>query len=150
MNDDNECSDPDSHFTIIDGSHSLSLSDIDKLDVYSTLSFPDLFGMNGEQHVPSNKTNLPSPVQSWSPAPPGDEKSLDGLLRDSPDSSSPHRTSTLMNWSSHDLKVAADQGEAAVQNNDRLDLDVGTGASKDLKGVAHYFKLSADQGDPDA
>jgi hypothetical protein len=33
---------------------------------------PDLFGMDCEQHVPSNETNPPSPARLCPPAPPAD------------------------------------------------------------------------------
>jgi hypothetical protein len=89
--------------------NSLSLSNITDTKVYPSRSFPDLFGMNGEQPVPSTEINPPSPVQLCSSAPLADGKSADAELRDFPDSSSPHRTSNLMNLSAHDLKVAADQ-----------------------------------------
>jgi hypothetical protein len=38
-------------------------------------------------------------------------------LSDFPDSSSADDTSNLVRWSVHDLKVAADQGDAFAQNN---------------------------------
>jgi hypothetical protein len=88
-----------------------------KATVYSTLFLLDLFGMNGEQHTPSNETNHPSPVHLYSPALPMDERRPDAQLWDLPDSSSPQRTSNLLIWSAQDLKLATDQGDAFAQNN---------------------------------
>jgi hypothetical protein len=126
--------------------NSLSLSNIKKADVYSTLSFPDLFGMNGEQHIPPNERNLPSPAHLCSPAQPGDGIRPDAEFKNLHDSSSPHCTSNFVNCLAHDLKVAADQGIAAAQLNYGICLKKGEGVGIDFQGAAHYFKLAADQG----
>jgi hypothetical protein len=124
----------------------LKFSNIVKGDVYSTLFFPDLFEMDGEQHVPSNESNPPSPAHLCSPAPPPDGRSHDAQLSNFPVSSSSQGALSFMSWSTHYLKVAADQGTADAQNNYGLCLKNGKGVRIDLAGAAHYFKLAADQG----
>jgi TPR repeat protein len=44
------------------------------------------------------------------------------------------------------LKLAADQGNAAAQNNYGKCLSNGEGVGIDFQGAAHYFELAADQG----
>jgi TPR repeat protein len=102
--------------------------------------------MDGEQQNPSSETKTPSPAHLCSPAPPADERRPDSQLGNFPDSSSPQRISNLMSWSAHDLKVAADQGDAVAQFNYGVCLKKGEGVQIDFKGAAHYFKLAADQG----
>jgi hypothetical protein len=46
----------------------------------------------------------------------------------------------------HYLKLAADQGIAAAQNNSGNCLHNGEGVGIDFKGAAHYFKHAADPG----
>jgi TPR repeat protein len=48
------------------------------------------------------------------------------------------------------LRLLVDQGNADSQWRYGLCLRDGTGISKDLRGAAHYFKLSADQGNADS
>jgi hypothetical protein len=51
--------------------------------------------------------------------------------------------------STHDLKVAADQGNAVAQNNYGRCLHKGECVRMDFRAAAHYFKLAADQENAD-
>jgi TPR repeat protein len=102
--------------------------------------------MDGEQHVPSNDQNTPSPVHLSSLAPSADGKRPDAQLSGFLDSSSRQRASNLMKQSADDLKVAADQGIVEAQFHYAVCLHQGEGVEIDFKGAAHYFKLAADQG----
>jgi TPR repeat protein len=105
--------------------------------------------MDVQQQAPSNETNAPSPVNLCSPAT-ADGKHTNALILGIPNSFAPQPVSNLARWSAQDLKVGADQGITVVQKSYGVCLQKGEGVGIDFERAAHYLKLAAGQGNPQA
>jgi TPR repeat protein len=98
--------------------------------------------MNGDHHTSSNEIKIPAQIDLNTQTPNEDVELAEGGFCDLCWSSPDQITWNFVEQSVQILKLNADQGLLAAQNNYGMCLQNGEGVSKDLKAVAHYFKLA--------